>query len=246
MKITPEILEYANGEEFSNSLEFRLENTKYSGISREETIVDLVRDLDVIHIGCSDHVPLIREKIKNNKWLHKLITENSSSCIGIDNDRESIEFLTKELGYSNVRYGDIMTDTFPEIDSGKWDIAVFGEVIEHLGNPVDFLSAFRRKYGKKVSKFVISVPNIYNRFNLKNMFRYKEVINSDHRFWFTPYTIIKVLASAGFRPETIDFANLVSLSKPELAIRKVRRLFHINPLFPYYYFKTIIVTGTIG
>jgi hypothetical protein len=244
MKITPEILKYARGELFSNNLEFRLERTKYEGIPRVEVIVDIVRDLNVIHVGCSDHVPLIREKIRNNKWLHKLITENAQSCIGVDNDRESIQFITNELGFSNVRYGDIMTDTFPEIDSGKWDIAVFGEMIEHLGNPVDFLSAFRSRYGEKIRRFLISVPNIYNRSNLKNMYRYQEVINSDHRFWFTPYTIIKVLAAAGFIPETIEYANLESLSKPELVIRKLRRILHIPPLYPFYYFKNLIITGT--
>lgn len=246
MNITPEILKYINGEEFTNSLEYRLDKTRYEAISRENAIVEIIRDRDVIHIGCSDHLPLIREKIKNNKWLHKLITDNSRSCLGIDSDRESIGFLQKELGYQNVKYGDITSDPFPEITSGKWDYAVFGEMIEHLGNPVSFLESFRKNYGKNVSRFLISVPTIYNRFNMENMLSYKEVINSDHMFWFTPYTILRVVASAGFRPENLQFANPVSLSFSELAVRKAFRFFHKAPEYPYYFFRTIIITGTIG
>jgi hypothetical protein len=245
MNINSEILKYANGEDFSNSFEFLLGDTKYEAVSREDAIVRLIRGCDVLHIGCSDHVPLIREKIRNNKWLHKLVTENSKSCIGIDNDRESIDFLVNELGYQNVRYGDITSDPFPEISSGQWDYALFGEMIEHLGDPVSFLSSFRKKYGNNVKGFLISVPNIYNRFNMKSMFRYREIINSDHRFWFTPYTIIKVLASAGFKPETMEFANLVELSVPELILRKIRKYLHLVPAYPFYFYKTIIVKGTI-
>jgi hypothetical protein len=244
MKITPEILKYASGAEFSNSFELNFDRTQYKAMAREDAIVGIIRGLDVVHIGCSDHVPLIREKIKANKWLHKLITENSRSCIGIDNDRESIEFLTKELGFTNVRYGDILAGNIDEIYSGEWDYAVFGEMIEHLDNPVDFLETFRKSYSANVRKFIITVPNIYNRFNLRNMFRYREIVNSDHRFWFTPYTAIKVLVSAGLRPEEISFANLVSLSVPELLLRKARKLLSITPAYPYYFFKSIIITGT--
>ncbi len=244
MKIPTEILKYAYGEEFSNSLEFKIGKTRHTATSREEAIVGIVKGCDVIHIGCSDHIPLIREKIRNNKWLHKLITENSKTCIGIDNDRESIDFLINELGYQNVRYGDINTGQFPEITSKQGDWAIFGEMVEHLGDPVSFLSSFRKTYGNNVKRFLISVPNIYNRSDLRNMLRYREVINSDHRFWFTPYTIIRVLASAGCKPESIEFANLVRLSFTELSLRKIRKYFHIVPAYPFYYFKTIIITGT--
>ena len=40
------------------------------------------------------------------------------------------------------------------------------------------------------------------------MMNYLEIINSDHRFWFTPYTITKVLVSAGYNPEKITYSNL--------------------------------------
>ncbi|MCU0461916.1 MAG: class I SAM-dependent methyltransferase [Bacteroidales bacterium] len=246
MEIDQKILKYLRGEEFTNSLVVNLERSKYEVRSREEVITEIIKGKDVIHIGCSDHIPVIREKMAVNKWLHKLITDNSRTCIGVDIDKESIEFVTRELGFNNVICGNIITDDLNELSAREWDYAVFGEIIEHLDNPVEFLKIFREKYGKNVKRFIITVPNIYNKKNLKNLLRYREEINSDHRFWFTPYTVAKVLVSAGFMPEKISFANLISLGKMELVIRKLKKISGMKISYPYYYFSSLIATGNMN
>jgi hypothetical protein len=75
---------------------------------------------------------------------------------------------------------------------------------------------------------------------------YVEIINSDHRFWFTPYTISKVLVSAGYNPEKITYTNLQSLNIRELIIRKLKWITGLNTGYPFYYFNTIIITGNIN
>ena len=245
MKIEPGISRYLRGEALSTGLDVALRREKYRIISRENQIVDIIRNKRVIHIGCSDHIQVIRDKIKNNKWLHKLITENSSDCIGIDIDRESISFIQNELGYRNVFYGDILSDNLSAITEKKWDYVVFGEIIEHLDNPVNFLKVFKERYGDSVSHFIITVPNIYNRHDYGNMLKYVENVNTDHRFSFTPYTISKVIVSSGYNPEEIFYANLVRLSFMELVSRKLKYLFHLPVRYSYFYFNTIIVTGSI-
>ena len=40
------------------------ENPKYWIISREAAITEIIKNKDVIHIGCSDHIQIINEKIK--------------------------------------------------------------------------------------------------------------------------------------------------------------------------------------
>jgi len=246
MKIEPEVLKYLKGQTFQTSLTVTLSNSKHDITSREALITGMVKGKSVVHIGCSDHIQIINEKIKTNTWLHKLLTDNSERCIGIDIDKESIEFIRNELGYKNVFQGDITTDHFDGIKSEKWEYAVFGELIEHLDNPVNFLKSFKERYGKNVSRFIITVPGIYNRRQFRNMLNYKEIINSDHRFWFTPYTISKSVASAGFILENITYANLVSLSVPELITRKLRQLAGIKVKYPFYYFNTIVISGRIN
>jgi hypothetical protein len=246
MKLDHEIFEYLKGEKFSNSLSVEYDRTRYEAGSRETIITSLIKDCNVIHIGCADHIPLIREKISNNKWLHKLITDNAKKCIGIDIDGESIEYVKKETGYDNVICGNILTDNFPEITGSSWDYAVFGEIIEHLDDPVHFLKTFRQKFGVSVNGFVITVPNIYNKDHLRNMLKYREVINSDHRYWFTPYTISKILVSAGYTPEKIIFSNLNSLTRIQLAVRKIRKLAGMKINYPFYSFKILIITGKLS
>jgi hypothetical protein len=246
MKLDPQILKFLKGDAFQTSLFVDIGKSKHRIISREAAITEMIKNENVIHIGCSDHIPVIKQKINNNTWLHKLITDNANNCIGIDIDRDSIDFIKKETGFQNVFHGDILSDNFEGINEINWDCVVFGEIVEHLDNPVNFLKVFKERYGDKVSKFIITVPSIYNLHQFKNMMNYLEIINSDHRFWFTPYTIAKVLVSAGYNPEKITYANLQSLSIGELILRKIKRIAGFKVEYPFYYFNTIIITGNIN
>ena len=246
MKLNQELLSYLKGEIFQTTLPVNIERTRLSIISREAAITDIIRNSSVIHIGCSDHIGIIDEKIKNNIWLHKLITDHSSKCIGIDIDRESIDYVKNKLGYNNVFCGDVLTDDFADLTGGHWDYVVFGEIIEHLDDPVHFLNIFKSRFGSYVDRFIITVPNIYNKRQYRNMKKYKEIINSDHRFWFTPYTISKVLVSAGYNPEDISFSNLERLTTQELMVRKIRQIIGLKLQYPYYYFNTLIISGKIN
>lgn len=246
MNIEPVVLKYLKGDSFHKSLIVDIGKTKHCIISRESAITEIIKNKDVIHIGCSDHIQHIDEKIKNNMWLHKLISDNARSCIGIDIDKESIEFIKNKIGYTNVFHWDILGDVFDNITAKNWDYVVLGEIIEHLDNPVNFLKVFKMKYGKNIDKFIITVPNIYNKRQFGNMMNYMEVINSDHRFWFTPYTISKILVSAGYIPEKISYANLQSLNKWELSVRKIKRAAGMEVKYPFYYFNTIIISGSIS
>ena len=246
MKIEPDILKYLKGDAFQTSLTVDIGKTYYNVISRETAITEIIKNKDVIHIGCSDHIQVINEKIRNNIWLHKLISENAKSCIGIDIDKESIEYIKKELRYKNVFHGNILSDEFKNITESKWDYVVFGEIIEHLDDPVNFLKVFKIKYGKNVSKFIITVPSIYNKRQFANMMNFREIINSDHRFWFTPYTITKILVCAGYNPEKISYSNLQSLNIRDLIKRKIQKIAGIEVKYPFYYFNTIIISGNIN
>lgn len=245
MKFNEHIYPYLKGDQFSSSLGVDLRQEKYPAISREEKILDITRDSAVIHVGCTDHLEIIDKKIEGGNWLHKLLTEQCNRCFGIDLNKESIDYLINELEYTNVQCGNILTDTFPVVDSQTWDFALFGEIVEHLDNPVEFLSTFREKYQKNVKRFIITVPNILNRAHFKEMLNFRELINSDHRFWFTPYTISKVIAESGMTPEHIHYANRIALSQKELIARKLKKAVHAPLEYPFYYFNSLIVTGTL-
>lgn len=246
MNIPTDIFDYLESRSFDNKLVFDLEKTKYKQIKREKYLSDIVKDKSVLHIGCADHVEVIDYKITNNLWLHKELSNVASDCLGIDINREAIDYIRKTHNVNNVTAGDVTKDNIPGILEKKWDYVLFGEILEHIDNPVDFLSSFKSLYSKNVDSFIITVPNILNIARYRFMKEYKEVINSDHRFWFTPYTILKVLSVSGYKPEEIYFLNLSRLSFFELLARKLKKISGISPAYPFMYFSTILVKGKVN
>lgn len=158
----------------------------------------------IVHVGCVDHVNLIEKKIVKNQWVHGFIAKYSKRCLGFDINVKGIEFLKDKLKISDVYVHNVIEDEiFPEIRNSHWDYMLIGEVVEHIGNPVDFLSHIHTKYSENVESLIITVPNAFRWSNFINGFKTTEFINNDHRFWFSPFTILKVATDAGFQPRQL-------------------------------------------
>lgn len=185
-----EIFKYLKGEKFSNSLKFEVPNTNPGIIYRLEFLEKISKGKNVIHIGFADHKDLILNKIKKGIWLHKLLLDNAKICVGVDVNCEAVEFVKNELNIDNVYCIDILKDEIPEnILRIYWDFVILGEVIEHIDNPVLFLKELKKKIGKISKKIILTAPNALKYSNFVLAQKNIEVINSDHRYWFTPYTL---------------------------------------------------------
>ena len=182
--------------------------------SRINAIVRLISGIHggggVIHLGACDHKNLIDKKIRDNTWLHKLLTENSVQCIGFDINQESVAYC-HAIGWDNIHFLDMISQykkVYKKISCiPKWDYLVAGEIVEHLDNPVEFLKLLNERYKNFIKKIIITVPNAFRINNVKFAIEGKEGINTDHRYWFTPYTICKVVHRAGFRIEELLYTG---------------------------------------
>jgi len=135
------------------------------------------------------------------------LSENAKECVGIDISKNGIEYMKEKLNYKDVFCCDLLKPNVRKITQENFDYMVLGEIIEHVENPYNFLLQINTLYKENVSKIIITTPNAfsYNNFvNAKNGF---EVINSDHKTIFSPYTLIKILFMSGYKIEKIDFAN---------------------------------------
>lgn len=217
MKINNDILEYLTDLKFSNGQIFSFrERNKTEIISREEILTNLSKNKNIIHLGACDHIPLILKKIEKNQWLHKLLTENAKTTIGVDINREAVEYCN-ELGYDNIYCYNMITNsddiiakikTIVDNDRGqKIDYIIAGEIIEHLEDPVNFLKQINKIYADYVKCIIVSVPNILNYQSLLYAMKSVECINTDHKYWFTPYTVSKVLTMAGMKVNDIIFVG---------------------------------------
>ncbi len=206
MKITDSDASFLKGEKFTSGLMFPLGGvgSLKSTTNRLGYLRELVKGKRIIHVGCVDHLPLIEEKRKSGNWLHEILTGSAEYCVGLDINKEGIEHLGK-LGIRDLYCLDIIKDAIPgALKSQKFDYLVLGEMIEHVDNPVEFLAAVRTKFSGFVDALVTTTPNAFRFQNLVHTLRRREYINSDHRYWFSPYTLAKVLAQAGYENVEID------------------------------------------
>lgn len=223
MKFTDETLEYINGSKFTTSLNVAISSKEESVPTRIEFVENLVAGKKIIHLGCVDHLAALENKLKTNTWLHKRLIDKTSRCFGIDINKEGIEYI-KKLGINEVMYLDITEDEVPaEIAGEKWDYLVLGEILEHIDNPVMFLRSICEKYHGYVERIIITVPYAFRLLNFKNVLKHKEFINSDHRFWFTPFTLAKVADRAGLKVESFEFVLSYKLSKYSLINKFILR-----------------------
>ena len=209
MKYSAEDLQYISGEKFSASYLLKLtENALYS---RTETILNIVSGHRVVHVGCCDHLPLIEKAIQNNKWLQGILDQACEDVLGIDINEEAVNFVNnRKLAKHEVLCGDITSKTFcSSFDVSAYDYIVMGELLEHINNPVLWLGQINdnmRDRGFR-GKYIITVPNALCASSARLLRRKVESINSDHKYWFTPYTIAKVCYEAGIVPEELIFSG---------------------------------------
>jgi hypothetical protein len=201
------ILNYLNDDLFSGGLNIKVATRERDVLYRIPFLDSLVRNKRIIHVGCVDHVALFEKKLESDNWLHKILSNSSLECIGIDIDVEGIAYI-KDKGYQDVYCLDMIKDDVPFFLKNKqWDYMILGEILEHIDNPVSFLTILRHKYSEIVRNFIITVPNAYTYMNLKALYRNVEIINTNHRYWFTPYTLGKVCIKSGFKIDSFYFAR---------------------------------------
>jgi 2-polyprenyl-3-methyl-5-hydroxy-6-metoxy-1,4-benzoquinol methylase len=227
MKIS-NIKDFLTDKKFDEGLKIHLPFDKERK-TRIEKITELSTNKKIIHVGCVDHMPIIEEKIRNNTWLHKLVTDAAAECIGVDINKEGIEYMHK-IGYTNAYYTDLMQPTLPEILNKQWDYMILGEILEHVDNPCDFLKTLNKLYKNNLDKIIISVPNAFCYYNFRNIQNGFEMINSDHRSTFSAYTLNKILYIGGFTLNELFYVDPI-YKFPHKVINKLsgKKIMSVHP-----------------
>ncbi len=233
MHIDQSYIPYLKGDRFSNSLKFEVREQNEPLMARSQLITQLIKNKRVIHLGFLDHVDLLIKKISKGKWLHNDIREHAKKCLGIDINRDGVDYLKKNFSIEDVLSADIINEDIKKILETRWDYMIAGEVLEHIDNPCHFLSQIKRKYAGVIDKLIITVPNGFCSANFLAMKKQHECINSDHRYWFTPYTLSKIIILSQMKILRLSFCTATAVSK--------RRIFRRYYLKKYPGLREIIV-----
>jgi hypothetical protein len=190
---------YLQGKSISNGYKFTL--GKHEIYERNEILVKLVEDKKILHLGCADHINLIEEKRLIGNYLHDLLVDSAELVIGADINREALKKMT-DLGIEKLFHIDEIPN---KID---FDLILVPDVIEHIGNVQDFLISLK----KFNCKIVITTPNAYR---LNNRMQFSgEIINTDHRYWYSPYTLTKTIYEAGYKVDEFFYTDKCSWKNP--------------------------------
>lgn len=206
--------DYLNGNSFSNGGKIRLDSNNSDLLYRDDYLINIAQDKNILHLGFVDHIPLIDEKIINGSWLHEKLVSASNICYGIDINKEGIEYIKDKYKYDNLYAIDIVSDSIPtEIKEIEFDYIFIPDVIEHIGNPVKFLKTIHNIFKDNIKDIILTTPNAFRLNNFANTLRKIELINTDHRFWFSPYTLSKVVTDAGYNINGMGYFEHSKLSK---------------------------------
>jgi hypothetical protein len=191
---------YLTGQAFSDDLPYRPQIISHSQ-ARGDVLTRWAAGKRVLHVGFADHVPLIASRVADGSWLHARLTRSASACQGIDINAQGVT-TARGLGFENVHELDIFS---PQAEAmlSAWqsDWVLVPDVIEHLPNPAAFLR--RLADCLPAAQFVVTVPNALSLRNSVQALRGFERVNTDHRAWFSPFTLLKVLADAGMQAQSL-------------------------------------------
>lgn len=226
MKFSDDINKYMGGEWFGDSVAVAIAD---KGSKLDDTTSFLKRiaaGRRVIHIGAVDHLEGLDRKIEKGNWLHKHLSDSAQRCVGIDINREGIDYLKERYNIEDLYCADITADTLSFLGDEKWDVVMLPDVLEHVPDVFSFLKAIHDKLAGRCETFVITVPNAFCLRNIKNaMFKGVEKINTDHRYWFTPYTLAKLLTGAGFVDIEVHYVIRNPLRNPNAVGNIFKRKF---------------------
>ncbi len=177
---------------------------------RHDYIVEACKGKKVLHIGC------IGNSYKSTSiyepWLHKEISDASSSCVWIDLYKERIDEAAK-LSDSTIVYGD--ASNFDVHDT--FDVIVAGEIIEHIDNFAAFFATIRR-HSNKDTVIILTTPNPFNFSNIiRVLFTGKPIFDVDHVVYFDIFTLWQMLKRQHFIP--IKF-----IYNTEIASQRIRNI----------------------
>jgi hypothetical protein len=199
IKALPVLMQISRNLPESNSIfvqQFR--ELSRQSVIREEYLVDVSRGKKVLHFGFLDS-PFSEERLQSGELLHLKLKKVASHLYGIDNDQVSLDRYRQLTGDRNNSVGDIQRGVQDGADAHAFDIILFPEILEHLGNPGRALANLKQLCLKgSGTKLCVTVPNAYYAGVFLGALDGDEIVHPEHYYYFSPATLRKLLQDAGF------------------------------------------------
>ncbi|MEL4304534.1 class I SAM-dependent methyltransferase [Methanococcoides sp. LMO-2] len=155
---------------------------------------------NILDVGC------------NEGYIGSVFQKSKNCFYGIDFDPQSLILAQKQ--YCKIILADLNTSDIEKLslDDNFFDVIIFGDILEHLMDPLDTLNRFKR-YLKPDGKIIVSLPNIANfsiRFKLLfGSFDYTEtgILDRTHLHFYTIKSAMKLVKDSDYKIEKIKYGS---------------------------------------
>ncbi len=153
----------------------------------------------VLDVGCS-----------SGNFGKVLISKKQCTVDGIELDKKDAKEAAKKL--HTVRVLDIEKDSLSGLGKNEYDCIYFGDVIEHLVDPVETLKRIKTLL-KNSGAVVFSIPNMGHlsvRLDLlggKLEATETGLLDKTHLHFYTQDEVLRVFEEAGYRIDKLDFVK---------------------------------------
>ncbi|MDB9376887.1 glycosyltransferase [Nodularia sphaerocarpa] len=186
-------------------------------------IFELVENnLRVVDFGCA------------TGYLAKLLKKKGCIVTGVEINSDAAQ--TAEQHCEEVIVADLdFISVLKILPAQEFDIAIFGDVLEHLRNPGKVL-AETKQILKKDGYVIASIPNIAHaairlsllqgRFDYTNL----GILDNTHLRFFTRKTVKELFEKAGYLEEIVDCTKLDCFLKSDLIPQNNKDEFHVDTI----------------
>ena len=172
----------------------------------------------VLNVGCAGS-----DALTNPHPVHARIAEVSQSCLGLDIYQPGVRKLQAD-GF-DVIYANAEDFELPDKD---FEVAVLGDVIEHVSNPGLVFDCVYRHL-RSGGRVVVTTPNPFSfTLMLKRTLGYPYRQNSEHVFWFDPVLLSWLMERSGF---ILDEVFWIGTSRYWLVRRLQAKRKNLHPIF---------------
>lgn len=169
--------------------------------AKHKLISGIVKGKSVVHYGCvDDDAELIEAKIRKGYYLHNVITQLATKCIGIDLNDELIGYLKTQHGIDNIAHGNVEDPATFDMNTAElknYEVLMIPDLIEHLNNAGNMLDGIKKYFSPDVKVYIMT-PNPCGYLNFAATLLRKELYTDYHTFLFTTESMKVLLKRYGF------------------------------------------------
>jgi SAM-dependent methyltransferase len=203
-------------------------------VDRERFLIELCRGKRVLHFGFVD-APFSEQRTRDGQLLHLKLKRAAAFLHGTDVDEKSIALYRQITGDLENSVLDII-DPQSDLDAfaKRFDVVLFGEVLEHLANPGLALANLRQICQRNSgAKLCVTTPNAFSLACFLSAIRDYELVHPDHYYYFSPTTLRKLLLDSGFgNIDLFFYASSTLWNSPGLTKHGVIALCEVGHVAP--------------